>query len=219
MTDAFVEKISDIAAMIGIGVGVVAWWFAREDANRKSIELDLYKEESKKAVAEAHAASEDAKKIAAIANRDAEQAKLEAARLKDRFAWRQITEEQKKILIADLKKSHGKAQIEFTANDPESMYFATQIRNLFRHAGWQTSFVANEYFHTICWGLNISGGRNETEQERAVNIAFVKADMEYFLNHPTPTPVSLVRVEGEVADEIDSVIVRVGSKPQNPDFK
>ena len=51
MTDALVERISDWSAIAGIAIGLVAWWFAREDASRKADELDRYKTDSKTEVA------------------------------------------------------------------------------------------------------------------------------------------------------------------------
>lgn len=46
MTDALVEKIADGLTFLAVGVGVLAWWFAREDASRKSDALDKYKSDS-----------------------------------------------------------------------------------------------------------------------------------------------------------------------------
>lgn len=46
MTDSFVAHASDLTAMIGICVGLAAWWFAREDAARSSAELERYKVDS-----------------------------------------------------------------------------------------------------------------------------------------------------------------------------
>jgi hypothetical protein len=46
MTDSLVEKLSDWSAILVIAAGLLAWWFARDDAHRKKAALERYQEQS-----------------------------------------------------------------------------------------------------------------------------------------------------------------------------
>jgi hypothetical protein len=50
VTDSLIEKVSDWAAIaaisLGFALGLIAWWFAREDAHRKKAALATYQEQA-----------------------------------------------------------------------------------------------------------------------------------------------------------------------------
>ena len=69
---------------------------------------------------------ETGKKIAE-ANEGAEKARLEQERLKQLVAWRTISPENMKVLVAELAKGSGEIDLAFTPSDPKSEYFAFRI--------------------------------------------------------------------------------------------
>ncbi len=138
MTDSLVEKISDWATMIGIGIGVIAWWFAREDANRKSSELENYKIVSSKEIANTNERANKLAKDAEQLRNDTMTAKLELAKLKEKTAWRQISEKQKKRFISEVSSIPDKEFLRIAAINPtdEIAQYATSIASMLRAAGY-----------------------------------------------------------------------------------
>lgn len=134
MTDALVEKISDFAAIIVVVSGLVAWWFAREDANRKSDELERYKEQSRKEVAGINAVAAEANERAAQLGKEASQARLELERVKTRQEPRRASEAFTKALLG--KPKANIVEIWYQPDDGEAFDFALDVYNRFSEAGW-----------------------------------------------------------------------------------
>lgn len=148
MTDAFVEKIADLASWVGIGVGVAAWWFAREDATRKGAELDRYKAESEKEVAALKTTAEQLKKETA-------EARLKTAEIQALVEWRTISPERLAKLQKALPATPVRVRLAWIAGDSEALHFATVISKAF--PGWNLFTGSRVYEDALPAGLTIVG--------------------------------------------------------------
>jgi len=154
MTDAFVENASEIAETASIILGslaaiavVFAWWFSSEDAKRKDVALERYKQESKVEVANANRLAEEAKRDAAVAQ-------LELAKFK---APRILTVEQMNAFAREVESApKGKVIVVAGSQDAEVLQLVSQLKiMLFRRAGYTDG--ANGGTSFIPSGLSVRG--------------------------------------------------------------
>jgi hypothetical protein len=97
--------------------------------------------DARERVSQAEAVGRQAQEASSLANErakalelEAENAKLETEQLKAKLAWRILTPPQHQALFASLSQHTGAATIAHVANDPESLYLAIQIANIFSEA-------------------------------------------------------------------------------------
>jgi hypothetical protein len=83
---------------------------------------------------------------AAILEKDAELARLEQERLKALVTWREITPEQREILISHLESQGGEVTIGYAQNDPEAFAFGALISHVFG--------LINEKHSKIIWNVS-----------------------------------------------------------------
>jgi hypothetical protein len=144
-------------------------------------------------------------KEAAEARRDAAQARLEQERLRAQLAWRTISPEATTRLQTILAKNPGKINVQHVANDPEALYLAIQIANIFGQAKWQVQMLAMTMAGTVVFGLWIP----ESEASDLTNVrdAFRAVRTSFSTDKLPPAGISF---GGAFPD---APIVFVGSKP------
>jgi len=161
MTDLLVERISDWSTMVGIGIGILAWWFAREDANRKADALERYKEDS-------------SKETAAL-KKEAAEARLKTAQIQSHVAWRTLSTEQKDALGKKLSERPLKILLKIVGNDPEALWYAMELRNVLPDEGVETEMV--HFQDTLAFGVFVTG--DSPDDVALVRSAFTEAGVRF----------------------------------------
>jgi len=200
MTDTLVEAISDWATMIGIGIGIIAWWFAREDASRKADALELFKSEAAKHTAQLEKDGAELKNKAA-------QAQLELERIKEARHWRRLRDEERSRLGSILKTFEGrKVLLTYPVGDKEAKFLCFTIRTVCLEAGIDCPEPVRDIEELI--GITILYKRREFSH------SFGKALIDFFqstnLKVAVQGPLYSIRVD-EPHDGPD-VVLRIGSR-------
>jgi hypothetical protein len=127
-----------------------------------------------------------ATKRAATLEKEAEVARLEQQRLKALVTWREITPEQRVILISHLESQGGEVTIGYAQNDPEAFAFGALISHVFglineKHSKilWKVSpdALPRIYYNIMYFGLFISDPENATT--KMLRQAFSAAHIEF----------------------------------------
>jgi len=137
------------------------------------------KADSEKARAEVEKAHADITKAnAAIAQADARAAEagVEQERLKQIVSWRALSPAALATLTDSLRGG-GSANLTYAANDPEALYFWTQISKAFPKPSWTLVGQARTYEGTFHAGIFINGP--DTQDTRTIRNAFTAAGIPF----------------------------------------
>jgi hypothetical protein len=117
-------------ALVAIGVAgeFLAEFLARRKENRLRMVNEIDLKQSDERIAENE--------------RQAEEARLETEKLKERFAWRQLTEDQQKTLLARLSHRTGSIWIEHLEGDLDSWNLANLFLQIFSEAQWEVGSLS-----------------------------------------------------------------------------
>jgi hypothetical protein len=102
---------------------------------------------------EAGKAAGDALVRAAQLEKDAENARLEAERIKSAVAWRVIPPESAQQFEKHLSAKPGSVNLRYMDGDPEALYLAIQLSQIFVKAHWQVAPGSIKPANTIVFGI------------------------------------------------------------------
>jgi hypothetical protein len=158
--------------------------------------------------ARANAVAAKAAERAAALENEAAQARVEHERLKTQLAWRALTPETVEKLKAGLAASRrGTVLIAYTANDPEALMFAIQIREAFSDSGnWEVRAQARTFGRAVTFEVHIPGPDNDIVV--GIRNAFKAADIN-FHTAKLPPPDQPTTFRGKAPE----ATIMVGSKP------
>ncbi|MGE0235885.1 hypothetical protein [Methylocystis sp.] len=178
----------------------------------KDRQLEQYKSESRERVSNAEAAAKKAQESAALADErskvlalEADKARLETERIKAQLAWRSLPPDIGKQLKTALSQHAGKANIQHVANDPEALYLAIQIANIFGEAKWEIQMLAVTMSGSLPFGIFIP--ESQSPDLPIIRASFTSAHIPFSQNQ---LPASGMGFGGSIPD---APIVFVGSKP------
>ena len=191
---AFVTGILAVAATLGAAIlANRSSDIARtaDDTRQRHAELRISSNEALAAVARAEAATANegaakaneglgkAQEEIAIANKDAAEARLETARLQHAVAWRNLSPTMVSRLL-DILKSHapGTVNIQYVSGDPETLFFASQILNVFEGAHWQVAASSVNITNVLVFDVSIID--NPSPQTNLLRDAFTRAGIRFF---------------------------------------
>lgn len=145
-----------IAAAVALIVGLATWQVVRLQrlALKQSEQaFEKYKLDAGQKTAEAMSSAADANARAAEASERAEI-------LKSQLAWRVISEEVANKLTASLAANPGAVNVRYNDGDPEALFLAIQLSNIFGKAKWQVGFGAVKLNNAIAFGTLIPQGQS-----------------------------------------------------------
>ena len=210
-----------IAALAAAAVGVTTWLsikFNGEICERETLAFAKYKvdagvliADAKKEGIEAGKAANDAALRAAELEKEAALARLETERIKAVVAWRAIPAENAAKLEQFLAAQQGSVNLRYIDGDPEALFLAIQISQIFAKAGWQVAPGAIKPSNAIVFGLALpdAGGPDADTLRKAFTGAAIA-----FSTDPVPD----ASVSFSIATIQGAPMLMVGSKapPQLP---
>lgn len=190
---------------------VALWRLSAISSENKDRQLERYKSEASERVSKAEAAAKKAQEASSLADErskvlvlEAQNAKLETERLKAQLAWRSIPPAEAAQLKDALSKTPSKINIQHVAGDPEALYLAIQIANIFGEAKWEVQMLAVTMAGSLVFGIFIPS--NATNDPTPIRSAFELAHIG-FSKGPLPPPG--MGFGGSIPD---APIIFVGSK-------
>jgi hypothetical protein len=99
---------------------------------------------------------------AATLENEAAQARLEQEKLKAQLAWRVLPPAAVTAIEQRLSQAPSAINVEHVANDPEALYLAIQIANIFERAKWQIAMNAVTMAGTVVFGIWIPNSQSPT---------------------------------------------------------
>lgn len=158
--------VSVAAALV---FSVALWRLSTISAGIKDRQLAEYQARAQKDVTEAQTLSQvaetkasEARAEAAKANEravrlelEAQTAKLETEKLKEKFAWRALSDFQKQHLTYKLARNPGSVTIAYTASDVDSLYLAITFAKVFSAAKWNVGMQSLHLIGAIYFGIDI----------------------------------------------------------------
>ena len=204
-----------ISVAAALFFSVALWRLSAISSDMKDRELARYKEQAHEQVAKAETLAKQAQEGAALANEraktlelEAQNAKLETERLKAKFAWRTLSQTQHQLLLSNLLQKTGTVTVAHVANDPESMYLAIQLANIFGEAKWTVGFQSLTLAAAISFGISVP--KSTSADSAVIEEALSRAGVT-FGTSPIP-PTIMMTGGGGIAS--DSAVVFIGTKPQ-----
>jgi hypothetical protein len=183
-----------VGAIAALAIAVTSWlvikWQA-EIQQEKDRAFDQYKIESRKQVATLEKETADAK--------------LEQEKLKSRLAWRILPPEIEGQLHAALAANIGRVNIEYVANDTETLYFAIQLANIFGRANWQVGFLAATLQGVMLFGIFVPD--SESTSTALVRVALTSAHVGF-----SPDALPNVGATGSGSSIPNAAVLFIGSK-------
>lgn len=134
---------------------------AEADAKAEGFRLDIVK------------ANENTAKLA----HEAAAAKLETEKLKQVVAWRVIPPEAIAELEKVLSRKPGSVNLRYTDGDPEALFLAIQISQIFEKAKWQVAPGAEKFANAIQFGIALPDSAGADAQ--TLRSAFVAAKLSF----------------------------------------
>jgi len=132
-----------LLAALGACAGYSVYYFTDElsmerekIAKDKEAELERFKIEKDAEIKSAIAHAAEANARAAEANRIAEGERLERVKIEEKLAWRSLTADQHKRIVAKLSKFPGTPFQLRVFQDPEALKFMNQIADILHAATW-----------------------------------------------------------------------------------
>ena len=109
--------------------------------------------DAKKQTATLEKQTADAKERTAALENEAAQAKAEQERLKQLVLWREIARADMRPLKERLEAKPGTIKIAYLANDPETLFLAGKLEEIFLRAHWTVFLEGRIYFASLFWGV------------------------------------------------------------------
>lgn len=181
----------------------------REENRDKSEELLKYQSDAESRTAEAARAAATANERAAGLEKDVATARLETERLKALLSWREVSIQDRKVLVASLAIAPSHVFIVCVGNDIEAQGYAKHLADAFTDAGWIVGTQSIAYRESI-FGVRVVGPPNSKETG-AVAESFTKAGIA-FNQGPWPDGGTAMPMETPPEFKIKVGLV-VGSKP------
>ncbi len=214
-----------VAAFIGMATAGSIITHKRE-ALAAQAALDRYKLETSGKIADAHTAGVAAGQKAGHAQSDVDatnvelakqktltaQAQLETERIKEKVAWRTLSEPQISILLKRLKSHPGSVNVRCVKGDPESFFFASAILNIFVAAGWKTTIGYKEFSYGLVFDLWSPDDASRDGANLRADFASAGIDLERSNLPPIMSEYAQLSIPG-------APTLMVGSKPMSDDLK
>jgi hypothetical protein len=177
------------------------------EANARSEEAKAISVEASAKIAEAHTQAAKANERSASLEHDAAQARLETERLKAQLAWRILPQNLANALGTFLSTNTGQINIQYVANDTEAQYFAIQLINIFRKAGWQVAMMSVTKPGTVIFGIFVPDAQSPSTQiiRNALGSVGIR-----FSTQALPTSDTIMSSGGNISG---APILFIGSKP------
>lgn len=208
--DSILNRLGTVTADAAIALGIVGEViFGRMDAR---IQTELRSRSNKQLVTAMETAGQ-ANERAAGAEKEAATARVEQERLKAQFAWRTFSPQVIARLEQTLSVHPGEVNVQYVANDPEALYFAIQLSNVFGKANWQAATLSISMPGTLFLGLFVPDSpSNDTvivrNALRTANIGFS--------THAVGPDGGVIISSGSTIE--NAAIIFIGSKPV-PDLR
>ena len=168
---------------------VALWRLSAISSANKDRQLDRYKVEAAERISSAEAIAKKAQEASSLADErskglalEAENAKLETERLKAQMAWRTIPHDISAKLKEILSTTPAKVNIQHVANDPEALYLAIQIANIFGEAKWEVQMLAVTMAGSLVFGIFVPDNQSPETSFEFIQ-ALVKCKLIF---HKTP---------------------------------
>jgi hypothetical protein len=176
-----------ITAILGAVSFVATWthsrWQAELSGQREAQAKEIQRASDERiAVAQADAANAN-ERAASLAN-EASQARLEQEKLKAQLAWRVLSPQSTATIEQRLSQQPASINIEHVANDPEALYLAIQVANIFGKANWQVAMNAVTMSGTAVFGIWIP--HFDSPAALVVREAFTAAGIGFSTDVPPP---------------------------------
>jgi hypothetical protein len=127
------------------------------DAKREGIAAGEAAADANAKVAAAQVEIKQQETITAQANARAAEAQLQAEKLRQQLAWRELTTQQVSQLVAAASAETAfQIRVTWPQSDPEAQALAQQIAESFHAAGWPVDFGATSFSAEIPSGISIS---------------------------------------------------------------
>jgi hypothetical protein len=145
--------------------------------------------------------------------RDAAEARLEAERIKESAAWRDISASQLQTLAQKLHSPRSSVILWYVRGDPESQHLAAQVRSAFKTANWTVRLEARTPLGAAAgiWVLpNATPSAKTSAPVSAVKAAFD----EIGLQHQDSGGPAMAELGDTWGPHSPPVKVTIGSKPE-----
>jgi hypothetical protein len=209
---------ASILALVMLGITeIVSHRYTERKDELADIEQDRTKRRHDEEIARLHLETATASERAATLEKEAAAARLEQERLKALVAWRTIPMPARNQLASALADAGGSVALVYVQNDPEAVYLAAEISNVFAAANrpdrknkWQVVGVPRMYSDRVVFGIHIPDRGNK--QSKLIQQAFSDCRIEYFRDDVPDTGMVIGAIsQGPRPLTTDAVII-VGSK-------
>lgn len=195
---------------------VALWRLSAISSANKDRQLDRYKVEAAERISSAEAIAKKAQEASSLADErskglalEAENAKLETERLKAQMAWRTIPHDISAKLKEILSTTPAKVNIQHVANDPEALYLAIQIANIFGEAKWEVQMLAVTMAGSLVFGIFVPD--NQSPETSLIYSGFSQVQIDFSQD---PLPPAGMGFGGSIPN---APIVFIGSKKPSLD--
>ena len=175
--------------VIGVATEILFANLARLKANGLQRLSDEKVASANERAAQAQAMAEQANARGVMLMKEANEARLEQERLKAVLAWRTIPKTARTNIASRLAQHVGTVTIAYIQNDPESIFFAVSIKEIFEEANniakqpiWHVSIEPRMYSDKAVFGLYISGQGNSVSTQ-AIQQAFSSQNIPFSPQH------------------------------------
>lgn len=144
----------------------------------------------------------------ATLNQDAAVARLETEKLKAGVAWRTISADKALALERALAAKPGSVNLRYTDGDPEALFLAIQLSQIFRKANWQIAPGSLKQGNAIIFGLVLpdAAGADAISLREAFTVAQITFS-------PGPMPNTGTSTSFNVTTIPNAPMLMVGSRP------
>ena len=149
------------------------------------------------------------------AQREISLSQLETAQLKERLAWRILTAGQIATIRIVLLQAAHPVTIIHVAHDPETLYLAKQLADLFRSSGWIVRDEEHTYGGEIVFGFLVPGPENGAVV--AVRQALTSAGIPFSAAAPPEATMELTPDGAEAPAGSAQIVVGTKRPPDIPD--
>lgn len=211
---ALAGGLSVFAAFVAgiVGYQVTDRWQKDADSRISAGQAETAKANENAAIANERAGS--ANERAAALEKDAARARLETQQLKEKLAWRELSEATARKLLQELSTHKGAVQVQYVANDPEAFAFALQLTRVFKEAGWKAGMFSLTHPSVLMVGFFVAPHGAKPEITNLVRSAFNASGIPYAEERTAAGG----WIMGDPADARDGAIIIVGAKPR-PELK
>jgi hypothetical protein len=165
------------ATFLSVIAGLIQYKLNSDISIEKEQQLQKYKMEVNRDIAQAQSDAAVANAAAAKSTEEAERARLEQEILKQQLAWRELSRDIVNILLQKLSWTKDYINIIYISQDPESMYFAMQLRRVFTDAQWTIGSAAKILDSKPIFGVFLFGP--STSSVDLIRQAFLAAGLQF----------------------------------------